>query len=645
MLLFHAGLPAFPGGFVGVDVFFVISGFLITSVILDDLAAGRFSLLGFYERRVRRIFPALFATLLATVAAGLLILLPDDLKSLGRSAAAATLFSSNLLFWREAGYFDVVAARKPLLHTWSLSVEEQFYLAFPLALLLLVRTRRNLVRYGATGLLLSLAVAAGTARSAPDSAFYLAPMRAWELLLGALRAAGALPPLPRQGLRDGLSLLGLGLIAWSVLTLPPETPFPAAALAACLGAGLVIHAGTGGRSLGGRVLGSPPVAFTGLVSYSLYLWHWPPLVLAGAYVARPLTAPEAVLVLGATVPVAVASWRWIERPFRGERPVLPGRRVFAAAGAVMGATAALGIALQLGDGLPSRLPPEAARLAAGAHDRKPHRGGCLALPPEAVLAGRLCRLGAGAPARPTFLLWGDSHAEMLRDALGQAATRAGRAGLFAGRPGCPPLAGVSVEGPDGKPCRLFDEAVLRLASRADIDTVVLAAHWSLYATGERVGRETGPGSHILGAPTDRWSSGASETAFRRGLEAAVGALAAAGKRVVVVGPVPEVGLDVPAVLAQAAWRGRRVDIGPSPAAFAARNRVVLSVLADLEARGLARIVRPDAVLCDAARCRVEGGGRALYADDNHLSLHGAALVGPLLDGALASPAAATTVAR
>ena len=625
-------------------MFFVISGFLITSVILDDLAAGRFSLLGFYERRVRRIFPALFATLLATLAAGLLILLPDDLKTLGRSATAATLFSSNLLFWSEAGYFDVAAAHKPLLHTWSLSVEEQFYLVFPLALLLLVRSRRDLVRYGAVALPLSLALAAWTARSAPDSAFYLAPMRAWELLLGALLAAGALPPPRHQGVRDGLSLLGLGLIAWSVLAISPETPFPAAAIPASLGAGLVIHAGTGGGSLGGRVLGTPPVAFTGLVSYSLYLWHWPLLVLAGAYAARPLTTAEAALVLLVTLPVAVASWRWVERPFRGERPVLPGRRVFAAAGTAMGVTAALGIALQLGHGLPSRLPPDVALLAAGAHDRNPHRGGCLGPSPEAVLAGQLCPLGAAAPAPPTFLLWGDSHAEMLRDALGEAAAQAARAGLFAGRPGCPPLAGVSVEGPEAVPCRRFDEAVLRLATRGDIGTVILAAHWSLYATGERVGRDTGPGIRILDEPSGRWSPAAGEAAFRRALEATVAALAAAGKKVVVVGPVPEVGLAVPAVLAQAAWRGRDVDIGPTPAGFAARNRIVLSVLADLEARGLARIVRPDAALCAGTRCRVEDGGQSLYADDNHLTLHGAALVGPLLGAALA-PVAATAVAR
>ena len=331
--------------------------------------------------------------------------LPDDLKELGQSATATTLFASNILFWHRSGYFDAPAEPNALLHTWSLAVEEQFYIVFPLVLLFLVRRQSNCVVYVAAALLISFALAAWGVRDAPVTTFYLAPTRAWELLLGALLAMGAAPPPSRQGLRDLLSLFGVGLIAYSVLAFSPETPFPgAAALLPCLGAGLVIYAGAGGSSLAGRILGAPAFVFTGLISYSLYLWHWPLLVLARAYAVRELTVLETIAVLALSAVIAALSWRWIENPFRRKPPVLGRQQLFTAAGLVMCVTATLGVGLHLTDGLPQRLPPEAARLAAGAGDRNRNRGDCLNEPVKLVEDGRLCRIGAAGKARPTFVL-------------------------------------------------------------------------------------------------------------------------------------------------------------------------------------------------------------------------------------------------
>jgi peptidoglycan/LPS O-acetylase OafA/YrhL len=316
VLLFHAGFPAFGGGFVGVDVFLVISGYLITANILGHSDGGRFSVIDFYARRIRRIFPALFAMLLGTAAIGLLVLLPGDLADLGREVSAATAFASNVLYWRETGYFEATAGQKLLLHTWSLAVEEQFYVAFPLLMYLAARADISRVLVIAGALALSFALALWGVRHEPAATFYLAPTRAWELLLGALLAAGAIPAPARRRVRDGLSLLGLGLIAWGVLAFSPRTPFPgASALVPCLGAALVIHAGAGGRSLGGRLLGSPATVFVGLISYSLYLWHWPLLVLAKYYAVRELTGAEVLAVLLLSVLVATVSWRFVERPF------------------------------------------------------------------------------------------------------------------------------------------------------------------------------------------------------------------------------------------------------------------------------------------------------------------------------------------
>jgi peptidoglycan/LPS O-acetylase OafA/YrhL len=422
VLLYHAGFPGFGGGFVGVDVFFVVSGYLITSIVLDELDAGRFSLVAFYERRVRRIFPALFVVLLVSLALGPLLLLPGDLTNLGQSADAAAASASNILFWHEAGYFDAEADRKPLLHTWSLAVEEQFYLALPLALLLLHRAGGTRLR-DYTAACCSRSCSRSGASSTRRRRRSTRPRRrAWELLLGSLLAMGVVPPPGRQGARDALSLAGLGLIAVGVFAYSAGTPFPgAAALPPCLGAALVIHAGVGGRSLAGRFLSARPLVLTGLISYSLYLWHWPLLVFARSLAGRGLTWAETLAVLALSVAVAAASWRWIERPFRGRRPLLSRAPLFAAAGLAIGTVMALGSGLHFARGLPDRLPPEAARLAEGAADRSQGRGRCVGRIPDATRHDDPCRLGAtGQQAAASFLLWGDSHAGAL---AGVAAAR------------------------------------------------------------------------------------------------------------------------------------------------------------------------------------------------------------------------------
>ena len=272
VVLFHYGF-GIDGGYVGVDIFFVISGYLITGLITPRLIAGTFSPLEFYERRCRRILPALTVVLIISSIAAFILFLPKDLAIYSRSLAATSLFSSNFLFWRQAGYFDTASITKPLLHTWSLAVEEQFYILFPPALFIVYRVfRRTAHMLILFALAISLAFSTWAVTRHPHAAFYLAPSRAWELLLGAVISLELAPRVARYVARTALSLIGLVAITVSIFLFDPTTPFPGlAAVLPCLGTALVIHAEREELTCVGRALSWRPVTLVGLLSYSLVL--------------------------------------------------------------------------------------------------------------------------------------------------------------------------------------------------------------------------------------------------------------------------------------------------------------------------------------------------------------------------------------
>lgn len=291
VILYHLGVPGVAGGFVGVDVFFVLSGFFITRQIAYDLDLGAFSLLAFYDRRIRRLFPALVAMLLCSTVLAFLLLLPHDLERFGSTLAAAALSVSNVQLWRMADYFAPAAETLPLLHTWSLAVEEQFYIAFPLLMAAIWRLgSRRCIAIVAAITALSLALSIWGVWTRPAASFYLLPTRAWELSLGSLLALGAVPPPRNEDVRRLAATVGLLAILAAVVTFSARTPTPGlSALLPCLGCALVVWSGEGReastcapstvmRSPVMALLCAPPVVFTGLVSYSLYLWHWPIIV-------------------------------------------------------------------------------------------------------------------------------------------------------------------------------------------------------------------------------------------------------------------------------------------------------------------------------------------------------------------------------
>ena len=349
VILFHAGFALFGGGFVGVDVFFVISGFLITSIIVEELKTGRFSVVRFYERRARRILPALFTVMAACVPFAYSLLSPDDLKDFAQSLAAICLFASNVLFWGESGYFDTQAELKPLLHTWSLAVEEQFYVVFPLLLLAVWRLgRKFLLALIGVIAVVSLVTSVDEVRNFPSAAFYLLPSRAWQLLVGALASLVA-DRWPSAALRQPAVRLaseafgwgGMAMIVMALFLFDEQTPFPGLNAALPTVGTVLVLLGASDRTSVGRMLAWRPLVGLGLISYSAYLWHQPLFAFTKHALLADLPTDLAIVLCAVTIVLACLSWRYVEQPFR-DRSLISRGMVFALSAAGMAAFVGLG---------------------------------------------------------------------------------------------------------------------------------------------------------------------------------------------------------------------------------------------------------------------------------------------------------------
>ncbi|WP_282608932.1 acyltransferase family protein [Pelagibius sp. Alg239-R121] len=635
VVLYHAGFEAFSGGFIGVDVFFVISGYLITSILIFEREDGRFSIVEFYERRIRRIFPALFTVIAFCALASPFLLFPNDLKDFGQSVVATTGFSSNFLFWLESGYFDAPAEQKPLLHTWSLAVEEQFYIFFPLLILLVAKfAKRRYLPYFAGTAVLSFAASLYGVAYAPEATFYLLPTRAWELLIGAILACGALPVTSNTAARNLIALAGLLLITYAVFGFSEVTPFPGAnALFPCLGTAFIIYAGNTTSAPGSplplvnRVMSLQALVFLGLVSYSLYLWHWPLLVFARLFALRQLTVPEAWGVIAASLLLAILSWRYVERPFRGRSTAIARLPLFAGAGSVMAASIAFGLAIHVSGGLPGRVPKDLLEIAKVGSEVSPFYKDCSYITPEEVRAGALCKVGASQAAPPSFVVWGDSHALAAVYGVDQQASREMQSGLFAYYIGCPPLTGVSrLDKSESHWCRDFNDAVMEQVETIEtIESVVLVARWALYSEGTGYGYVTGR-SYLGDDDSEDDGTADNKPVFRRSLERTIEQLHGLGKRVFILAQVPEVKWLVPEVMSRGVYYDRPIDIRPQFDAYVERQAFATETFNAIAQKFPIEILRPADVLCDRSHCKIAIDGQPLYRDDDHLSSLGSETV-------------------
>jgi peptidoglycan/LPS O-acetylase OafA/YrhL len=418
VVAFHAGLPGLAGGFVGVDVFFVISGYLICGMIAADIEHHRFSLLQFYKRRVMRIFPALFVMFLTASVLSYLYLLPVELKDYSKSLLSAVLSVSNVYFSQTIGYFDAPAATKPLLHTWSLGVEEQFYMVCPLLMIAAYRYFRMRVAavIAICAALSFLGLLLINMRN-PVFAFYLTPFRAWELLLGALLSLRVVPKLSTARYKEVAGLVGVAAVIATILGLSSSMPPPATTTLACFGAALIIASSETGLSIVGRALSTKGLVFIGRISYSLYLWHWLFIVFQNSdsfLFERSNNIETKISLIAVSVLTAYLSWRFIETPFRRMTPDTSLARVFRGAFASMAAIMLLAVAALSMDGAPFRFPGRVNAIASylGYDPGSAFRvGRCYLSTNRQTFDAANCLKKAAD--RKNYLLVGDSHAAHL----------------------------------------------------------------------------------------------------------------------------------------------------------------------------------------------------------------------------------------
>lgn len=578
VILFHTGIRTFQAGYVGVDVFFVISGHLITALLLREHATGKIDLRHFYERRIRRILPALFLVVFVCIPLAWFSLFPYAMKVFGQSVMAVAAFSSNFLFWQEHGYFDAVAATKPLQHTWSLAVEEQYYLVFPLLMMLLLRWKRSLVVLALFIMgLASFGWGLWFSRYDAEGAFYLLPSRAFEILAGALCAFVVIDRKKYLWLAQILALVGLGLLVQSMRIFYYWSLFPNLLNLVPIAGTCLILLFAHSQTWVGKFLSLRPLVFIGLISYSAYLWHQPLFAFAGHYSIVPVSQTQMLGLSLLSLLLAWVSWRYVECPFRDAR-IFSRRAIFISAGLGITLLMAMGFYIDSNEGLSNRLSPEVLKYMLD--DPLVFDRGCANTKGDELVG---CIRGE-THGPVDWALWGDSQSGSVAGYLAQKQsfvqyTKFGCAGVWQ---------------PEDNPCARYSRRVVDDIQKRKLKTVVLVTRWPNYP-------------QVISSYADN---------VRRLLDL--------GLNVVLVYPMPEMNFNPVEYLAKHLWRtGRQATVKMPYSDYLKQSQLVFHALDSIGANPRLRRVYVDDIFCDAQWCYVERNGQRYYNDAQHPSGLGA----------------------
>jgi len=594
VILFHAGFKQFSGGFVGVDVFFVISGYLITTILIEDIEDKKFSIVSFYERRARRILPALFFVMLVCIPIAWMWMLPNQMNDFSQSLVAVSLFASNILFWLESGYFDAAAKEKPLLHTWSLAVEEQYYVLFPIFLILAWRFGKNRVFWMVVVMAaISLLVSEWGWRNTAAANFYLAPTRAWELFAGSIAAF----VVQKKGVQKNnpLALLGLVAIIFSIFAYDETTPFPSVYALVPVGGVVLLILFAARKTFAARFLSNKAFVSIGLISYSAYLWHQPLFAFARV---RKIDEPSGILmaVLSLTsIVLAYLSWKYVEKPFRTtgliSREHLCG---FATFGILIFTIFAF--TAHISNGFDSRFS-NSERQVINSASSNPLRLECHFPQITDSLQRDACIYFEGIPS---VAILGNSHGTELAFALAIKLEKKGISVVHHTMSGCNHNYQKNDEA--GSVCYDWHQKVIsELENNQIIDTVILSYRNEVYLE---------------------------ERSYRESLISIADSLSESGKEVILVLQAPLPGAHIDKYISSAVYDKKSQLSGLSRVEWNYIYSAKMLLISELPEE--IKIIDPEDVFCDDSVCSVIKDSKALYFDDDHMSLYGASLISDLI---------------
>lgn len=630
VVFYHAGFSLFQGGYIGVDIFFVISGYLITSIILSGLRTESFSFLDFYERRIRRIFPALISMILVTVPLSWIFLTPADFKDFSQSIGFALASISNLLFWMESGYFDTVSELKPLIHTWSLGIEEQFYLVFPLILMIIWSFfRKFLMIFLILLTITSLVFAEMTSRTDQAMSFYFIHTRAWELMTGSIIAYwGFLKPSNCLKNTILFQLIGLILIFGSIFLFSFDTTHPGyITVIPVIGSALLLRYGNRGR-LVNLILGNVVMVKIGLISYSLYLFHHPIFAFMRRYLLEEPSYYNYIFGIFFSIIVAYGSYKFIETPFRNKE-IIKGKIFWPLNAFLLCLLVGISVFGHITNGYPDRLGSEFSKIYEAEKGIEPiseiDGKSCHGSFPE-----KICLIGDMKSSTPSWALVGDSHAATFGLALDRMLRQVGSSGIQLTQGGCSYALNLVK---DKTNCLEINHLVRTEILKSDIQNIVIAGRYVRNL--ELKGYDNGEGGIESSREDNHYKSINSDSESKRreavikSYFTSINELLLTGKNVYLIYPIPEVGWHVPRQLLKHKIHGISDQVSTSANNYYKRSSDVINTFNALpDVNNLYRIY-PDNIFCNTDidnRCITELDGELLYFDDDHLTTSGASLV-------------------